>query len=483
MARAEDLRSILRIGPFRRLMGAQVASQFADGLYQIALAAVLIFDVTAARTPGQTTKVLAVTLLPFSIIGPFTGPFIDRFSRRSILVGASVVRSILTLLLVPALVWPEWSLLLISVAVMSINRFFHATKTTVLPTLVPRERYLTANSATAIAGMVFGLLGAVIGGPLADFVSKEAVVFSAAGLMAIAAVLAATIPLPPGERKGLAGIVREIRDTGRDVAAGFRTLRASHPSLRAIAGVWTLRGLVGFLLLAGIVLLRTRFDLRASGASLLLGGIAAGGFVGAMIVSPLARRIGTRRVPIAAFLTAGVATVGLAAVPAWPALIAAVFVGGIGMAATKITAETTIQREIPDRFRGRAFTVYDIGYNGVFVLAALIPAFLVGTIGEVGVIFLAGGLALLAGGIFARSRDDGSIEVRAYAGARGDESPREVVRHGRTFTVSEVERSWHEERAGQRLLVFRLRLEDGSRLQVARWPDAWRLDRRMRGEP
>lgn len=477
MSRVGGLREVLRIGPFRRLMGAQVASQMADGLYQIALAAVLIFDVSAAKTPGQTTKVLAVTLLPFSIVGPFTGPFIDRFSRRSILVGTSIARAILTALLVPALVWPEWSLLLISVAVMSINRFFHATKTTVLPTLVPRHRYLTANSATAIAGMVFGLLGAVIGGPLADFVSKQAVVIAAAGLMALAAVIAFTIPLPPGERKGLAGIVRELRDTGRDVAAGVRTLRGSRASLQAIAGVWTLRGLVGFLLLAGIVLLRTRFDLRASGASLLLGGIAVGGFVGAMVVSPLARRIGTRRVPVAAFLTAGTVTVALGAIPAWPALLVTVFVGGVGMAATKIAAETTIQREIPDHFRGRAFTVYDIGYNGVFVLAALIPTFLVGSIGEVGIIFLAGGLALAAGALFSRSPSPERIEVHAYAGARGDETPRAVIVHGEAVSVEKVERSWQEDRAGERLLVFRLLLEDGSRVQVARDAEGWRLDR------
>src|SRR5918999_1576880 len=96
---------------FMRLLTHQALSQLSDGLYQIAVASIVVFNVSAARTPAQVTKVLAVTLLPFSLLGPFTGPFIDRFSRRSILVGASAVRAALTVLLVLAVGGPEMVLL------------------------------------------------------------------------------------------------------------------------------------------------------------------------------------------------------------------------------------------------------------------------------------------------------------------------------------------------------------------------------------
>ena len=45
-----------------------------------------------------------------------------------------------------------------------------------------------------------------------------------------------------------------------------------------------------------------------------------------------------------------------------------------------------------------------------------------------------------------------------------------------------VERSWREERAGVRLLCFRLRLDDGTRVEISRQdePDGqWRLDREL----
>jgi hypothetical protein len=75
------------------------------------------------------------------------------------------------------------------------------------------------------------------------------------------------------------------------------------------------------------------------------------------------------------------------------------------------------------------------------------------------------------------SRIPETIEVRSYAGSRGDETPREVVLAGETFAVEEVERAWNEERNGERLRVFRLRLSGGRRVQVS-LGDAWQLDGR-----
>ena len=45
----------------------------------------------------------------------------------------------------------------------------------------------------------------------------------------------------------------------------------------------------------------------------------------------------------------------------------------------------------------------------------------------------------------------------------------------------EVERSWREDRDGQRLLCFRLRLADGTSIDVSRpeHGDRWHLDREV----
>jgi MFS family permease len=476
--RFPHLRELARVGRFRRLIAAQAFSQAADGLYQIAMASVLIFSVEAARTPAQVTKLLAVTYLPFSLVGPFTGPFIDRFSRRSVLVGSKIAMTTITVALIPT--WPEGALLALVVTNVSINRFFHAAKNAVLPTLVPSDRYLLANAVSTTTGMVAALGGAVAGGPVVDAVGPEVVVATAAGCMLLSALLAATLPLPAGERRGLAGIASELRDNLRDVRDGLLVLFRSPQATYGVTTIWTMRALLGLVLLASLVLLRARFDIQATGFSTIFAALAVGGFVGAVLVPPVARRLGYRGVAPAAIAVAAVATLLGGPIPSLAALLPTVFVGGLAVSATKIAADTLVQRGVPDSYRGRAFTVYDLGYNGAFVIAGLIPTALRPLLGDLGIILLTGGLALAAAAMFLRwrARIPEPIEVRCYAGTRGEEVPREVVFEGFTLEVEEVERSWQEDRNGRRLLCFRLRLSGGRRIQVSQG-EMWRLDREL----
>ncbi|HET6776659.1 MAG TPA: MFS transporter [Actinomycetota bacterium] len=475
------LRDLAGNSRFVRLLGHQALSQLSDGLYQIAVAAVVVFNVSAARTPAQVSKVLAVTLLPFSLIGPFTGPFIDRFSRRSILVGASAVRTVLTVVLVLAVDGPELLVLGLAVANISVNRFLHAAKSAVLPTLVRAEQYLPANAVSSTTGMVVSLAGAVIGGPIADSFGPEYAISAAAVAMAAAGAVAATLPLPRGEKRGLAGILSELRENLRDVRDGLLVLRRSPPAVYGIASVWTMRGLMGFVLLAALVVLRSRFDVGATGFSVILGAVGVGSFIGAVTVPFVARRVGYQGVAPLAFVLAGAAAFIGGPIPAWPALLATVLVAGVAMASTKIAADTLVQRGVPDRYRGRAFAVYDIGYNGVFVAAALIPTLLRPFLGDVGVVLLTGALYLAgAAGLGAwRRRLPRAIEVHAYSGGRADETPRSVVINRRTVDVSDVEQSWQEERSGRQLLCFRIRLADGRRIQISRSDEGWSLDREL----
>jgi hypothetical protein len=175
----------------------------------------------------------------------------------------------------------------------------------------------------------------------------------------------------------------------------------------------------------------------------------------------------------------------LVPVPSWPAILGAVLVAGVAMSATKIASDTLVQSGIEDRYRGRAFAVYDIGYNGMFVVAALLPTLILPAVGEVGMILITAGLAVAAAAWLARwrRRVPPTVEVRAYAGARADEAPREVVLDGVVHRVEEIERSWEEERAGQRRLRFVVRLSDGRRLELVTDGDSWDADQRTRPAP
>ena len=52
------------------------------------------------------------------------------------------------------------------------------------------------------------------------------------------------------------------------------------------------------------------------------------------------------------------------------------FVLGITGQSIKICADTTVQRDIEDAYLGRAFSIYDMLFNGIYVLAAALAAVL-----------------------------------------------------------------------------------------------------------
>ncbi|NED84697.1 MFS transporter, partial [Streptomyces sp. SID11233] len=84
MAVVPDLRLLLTLGGFRRLLSVRLLSQAADGVFQVGLATYVVFSPEKQATPGQIASAMAVLLLPYSLVGPFAGVFLDRWRRRQV---------------------------------------------------------------------------------------------------------------------------------------------------------------------------------------------------------------------------------------------------------------------------------------------------------------------------------------------------------------------------------------------------------------
>ncbi len=67
-------------------MAVRVATQTSDGILQIALASFVLFSPERQPDAASIAAVLAVTLLPFSFIGPFVSVVLDRWSRRQVIL-------------------------------------------------------------------------------------------------------------------------------------------------------------------------------------------------------------------------------------------------------------------------------------------------------------------------------------------------------------------------------------------------------------
>src|SRR5258706_11482387 len=89
---------------FRRLLSVRILAQVGDGFFQGGLAGSVLFNPNQRAGGMAIAAGFAALLLPYSLISPYLGVLLDRWSRRSIIFVANTTRA---LLIVPAalLIW------------------------------------------------------------------------------------------------------------------------------------------------------------------------------------------------------------------------------------------------------------------------------------------------------------------------------------------------------------------------------------------
>jgi MFS family permease len=394
-----DLRTVIRGRYFRRLFAVRLISQFGDGIFTGGLAGYVFFSPEKQTSAGAAAAAFAVLLLPYSIVGPFAGVFIDRWSRRQVLVYSALVRTGLVAV-TGALVATEHDgamFYVAALAVLGVNRFFLSALSAALPHVVPRDELLVANAVTPTAGTVITFAGAAVGGVIPRLLlvgdpRGSGLALGCSALLYIATSLVATsIPhrmLGPD----LAGTLPKARHAMRNVAVGLvdgvRHILASRPVAVALAAIAAHRFWYGLLTLMTALLYRNYFNAPGqSGAALAGFGIVviasgAGFFVAAFITPPATRWLSRRAWITVLFATAAV-TLAAAGLPMKEAPFAAAgFVLGVVSQSVKICVDTIVQESTGDAYRGRVFAVYDMLFNVMFVAAG---AFAAATIPSTGV--------------------------------------------------------------------------------------------------
>ncbi|MGW5681530.1 MFS transporter [Nonomuraea sp. NPDC003754] len=389
MSYAADLQTVLKGRDFRRLFFTRLVSQFSDGIFQFGVAGFAFFSPEKQTTALQVAIGLAVLLLPYSVLGPFVGVFIDRWSRRQILVVAPIVRGGL-LLVAAAFVaagLPDEYFYAAALGVLGVNRFFLAALGASLPHVVPREQLMMANAVTPTSGTVVTFVGAGFGivlrwvfgagpGGTALLLVTSGVVFGLSALIARTmhrSLLGPSYdPDRPQAREALRNVVSGLVD-------GARHLIHHRAAAAAMGAMATHRFMYGMATAMGIILYRYYFtdgdaDAALSGISIVL--VTSGfGYFLAVVVTPWA----TERMPIERWVPTMLVTAGvLSAILIIPFQPWGLWIGGFVLGVTgqsvKICADTSVQRDVEDAYLGRAFSIYDMLFNGMYVLAAALSA-------------------------------------------------------------------------------------------------------------
>lgn len=475
-------REALRSPDFRRLFVIRLVSQSADGLFQSALVASVVFSPDRQSTTTGFAIATLIISLPFSILGPFTGVFIDRWSRRKILVIAPVLRTALVGL---ALFDPQTAAVPFYVGalwVLSVNRFYLATAVAVVPRLVPTEDLLIANSISIVGGTVALLAGVFVGGWMADL-ADDAIVIGLAGaqwLLASAIAARITTPLVP-HRLPQSPVRDELRRVVHEFADGVSRLVRTPRALGPIVSITLDQMGQGIVLVLSLFVFRDRFDEGVASFSNLIGAGGVGVLVGILTIGKLEERFAKERIVAGSFFLGGLVLLAVStSITGWSVLLAA-FAIGLTFAWKKIPVDTLVQEAVPDGYRGRVFAVYDVAYNLSRLAAAFLAIPMLPRLGEAWSVAIIGVVFLLWTPVLPRwiGRTP-EIAIRFYEGGRQEEVPRAVVWGGVEEAV-EVQRGWLDERDGERRMRYRLVMADGTVIEVSKGESepAWRLDREL----
>ncbi|MER6421586.1 MFS transporter [Streptomyces sp. NPDC001137] len=387
MAVVRDLRTLLRFANFRRLLAVRLLSQGADGVYQVALAAYVVFSPEKQTSATAIASAMAVLLLPYSLVGPFAGVLLDRWRRRQVFLHGNLLRALLasaTALLILGHA-PDWLFYISALCVTAVNRFVLAGLSAALPRVVDAERLVMANSLSPTAGT----LAATAGGGLAFVVrlvaadSDAAVVLLGAFLYLCAALASLRLApelLGPEAELVQPSLAAAVTGTARDLTAGVRHLAA--PTRReaawALVTMTLMRFCYGALLVMLLMLCRYTFASTTDDGLRLLGlalGTSAAGFFAAAVVTPWAAgRLGPGRWIVVCAGAAAVLEPALGLPFATAPMLVATFVLGLTTQGAKIATDTLVQSSVDDGFRGRIFSVYDVLFNVAFVGAAAVAA-------------------------------------------------------------------------------------------------------------
>ncbi|SCF63772.1 MFS transporter [Streptomyces sp. Ncost-T10-10d] len=399
-----DLRVLLRLRNFRRLLAVRLLSQSADGVYQVALAAHVVFSPEKQASAAAIASAMAVLLLPYSLIGPFAGVLLDRWPRRQVFLYGNLLRAALaccTALLILGSA-PDWLFYASALCVTAVNRFVLAGLSAALPRVVDRDRLVVANSLSPTAGT----LAATAGGGLAFIMrllladSDAAVVLLGAALYlasALASLSLATGLLGPDQDEARIRLREALVTTARGLAGGLRHLAERKQATRALAAMTVIRFCYGALTVMVLMLCRYAWSDSESEGLALLGvavAISGAGFFAAAVVTPWAvGRLGRFRWMAVCAASAAVLepALGLWFVPV-PILVAA-FILGLVTQGSKIATDTVVQTSVDDAFRGRVFSLYDVLFNVAFVGAAAVSALMLPPDGQSFVVVI--GVAVL----------------------------------------------------------------------------------------
>ncbi|MBE9006780.1 MFS transporter [Fortiea sp. LEGE XX443] len=399
-AKSENLQQqgflpVLQNPNFLALWGGQVFCQLADKVYLVLMIALINshFQAGSQSISAWVSALMMAFTIPAVLFGSVAGVFVDRWSKKVVLVASNVWRGILVLI-IPFLLWltHDWQpigvlpvgfaiILGVTFLVSTLTQFFAPAEQAAIPLVVEEQHLLSANSLYTTTMMASVIIGFAIGEPIlaiadniwAQFggnngLGKEILVGGSYAIAGIILMLLATNEKPHPPDTEFPHVLSDLRD-------GFAYLKANHHVRNALV-----RLIILFSVFAALTVLAVRMaevipNLKASQFGFLLAAGGVGIAAGATILGQFGQRFSYSQLGLCGCLGMAGALIGLAlfTTQLWLVLLFVAILGIFG-ALVGIPMQTAIQTETPPEMRGKVFGLQ----NNVINIALTLPLALAG---------------------------------------------------------------------------------------------------------
>ena len=342
------IREVLKLVPVRRLWMAQIVSVFGDFLAIFAVLSYVSFNLHASA--AQVTLISVSFMIPFALIGPVAGVFVDRWNVKRTMIASDLIRAALALALVFAATLGQIYAILFLLS--AVSTFFMPAQTVTLRTLVPREGLLAANALIQQAFQVMRIISPALAGAMVGWFGASSCYYLDTFSFIFSAAMISTLVIaraPAAQSKDS----HPLKSVLTDLLAGLKFI-FTHPTISFVILAMA-AGMFAISCFGPLIAVYVRDELLANSLAfgIINSLIGVGMIGGTLLISRFGKQVSKTHLALLGLFTMGGFVVVMAAFKTIAAASVGMFGLGVGVLLVIVSAQTIMQGQTPMDMVGR----------------------------------------------------------------------------------------------------------------------------------
>jgi len=346
--RQMTIREVLQLKPMRRLWLAQIVSVFGDFLAIFAVLSYVSFNLHASAS--QVTGISVSFMIPFAVIGPLAGVFVDRWNVKRTMIASDLIRAVLAIGLVFASSLVQIYIILFLLS--AVSAFFMPAQTVTLRTVVPREGLLSANALVQQAFQIMRIISPALAGAMAGWFGAASCYWLDSATYIYSASMIATLviarePVPPSKDS------HPIKSVLSDLTVGVKFI-FTHATISFVIMAMA-AGMFAISCFGPLIAVYVRDELQANSVvfGIVNSLIGVGMIAGTLTMNRFAQKLSKTHLALWGLLTMGAFVIVLAAFKSIAAASISMLGVGVGVVFVFVSAQTLMQGQTPMELIGR----------------------------------------------------------------------------------------------------------------------------------